>query len=149
MQGKMNKGRFIKLIHIAKAQLALCDEDYRAIVESVSGKTSCSELTLFELEQVLKAMKKLGFKFKRLETKENEVGWDTSKEQMDYIKGMWKLVARDKSERALYRFIKKITGADHPQFMNATAAQKVIIALRKMMVGAGLNPDYKENGNDK
>ena len=40
MQGKMNKGRFIKLIHIAKAQLALCDADYRAIIESVSGRSA-------------------------------------------------------------------------------------------------------------
>ena len=57
---------------------------------------------------------------------------------------MWELVARDKSDRALYRFIKRITGADHPRFMGAVEAQKVILALRKMMADAGLNPDRKE-----
>ena len=145
----MDRSKIIQLIHIAKSQIGLSDEDYRAVLESTAKKSSCSEMSVFELNEVLKAMKKLGFKVKKMETREEEIGWDTSRAQMDYIRGMWELVARDKSERALYRFIKRITDADHPRFMGAVEAQKVILALRKMMVGAGLNPDYKENGNDK
>ena len=142
--GKINRSKIIQLIHIAKSQIGLSDEDYRAVLESTTKKTSCSDMSLFELDEVLKAMKKLGFKVKKLETKDNEIGWDASKEQMDYIKGMWELVARDKSDRALYKFIKRITGADHPRFMRSVDSQKVIVALRKMMVSAGLNPDRKE-----
>lgn len=144
MNGKLDRSKLIQLIHIAKSQIGLSDEDYRAVLESTAKKSSCSDMTLFELDEVLKAMKKLGFRVKKLETKEIEIGWDMSKEQMDYIKGMWELVARNKSDRALYQFIKRITGADHPRFMDATAAQKVILALRKMMADAGLNPDRKE-----
>lgn len=142
--GKFDRSKIIQLIHIAKSQIGLSDEDYRAILEGMTKKTSCSEMNVFELKEVLDAMKKLGFKIKRLETKEEEIGWDTSKAQMDYIKGMWELVARDKSDRALYKFIKRITGADHPRFMTAKDSQNVIIALRKMMADAGLNPDKKE-----
>lgn len=142
--GKIDRSKIIQLIHVAKKELGLFDEDYRAILESTAKKTSCSEMSLFELNEVLKAMKKLGFKVKKLETREEEIGWDASKAQMDYIKGMWELVARDKSDRTLYKFIKRITGADHPRFMTARDSQKVIIALRKMMADAGLNPDYKE-----
>ena len=142
--GKIDRSKIIQLIHIAKSQIGLSDEDYRAVLESTAKKTSCSEMTLFELNEVLKAMKKLGFKVKKLETREEEIGWDASKAQMDYIKGRWELVARDKSDRALYKFIKRITGADHPRFMTAKDFQKVIIALRKMMADAGLNPDRKE-----
>ncbi len=142
--GKIDRSKIIQLIHIAKSQIGLSDEDYRAVLESTAKKTSCSEMTLFELNEVLKAMKKLGFKVKKLETREEEIGWDASKAQMDYIKGMWERVARDKSDRALYKFIKRITGADHPRFMTAKDSQKVIIALRKMMADAGLNPDRKE-----
>ncbi len=143
--GKIDRSKIIQLIHIAKSQIGLSDEDYRAVLESSTAKkTSCSEMTLFELNEVLKAMKKLGFKVKKLETREEEIGWDASKAQMDYIKGMWERVARDKSDRALYKFIKRITGADHPRFMTAKDSQKVIIALRKMMADAGLNPDRKE-----
>ena len=142
--GQIDRSKIIQLIHIAKSQIGLSDEDYRAVLESTAKKTSCSEMTLFELNEVLKAMKKLGFKVKKLETREEEIGWDASKAQMDYIKGMWERVARDKSDRALYKFIKRITGADHPRFMTAKDSQKVIIALRKMMADAGLNPDRKE-----
>ena len=141
---KIDRSKIIQLIHIAKSQIGLSDEDYRAVLESTAKKTSCSEMTLFELNEVLKAMKKLGFKVKKLETREEEIGWDASKAQMDYIKGMWERVAHDKSDRALYKFIKRITGADHPRFMTAKDSQKVIIALRKMMADAGLNPDRKE-----
>lgn len=140
----MDRIKLIQLIHIAKSQLGLSDEDYRIVLEGVAKKQSCSEMSIFELEQVMKAMKKLGFRVKKLETKEIEIGWDTSMKQMDYIKGMWELVARDKTERALYRFIKRITGASHPRFMGAYQAQKVILALRKMMENIGLNPDKKE-----
>lgn len=141
---KDRRKKLIQIIHIAKKEIGLVDEDYRAILESVAKKSSCSEMTLFELNGVLVAMQKLGFRVKKLETKKQELGWDTSKKQLDYIKGMWELVARDKSERALYHFINRITGAAHPRFMQATDAQKVIIALRKMMIDAGLNPDKKE-----
>ena len=147
--GKIDRSKLIQLIHVAKKDVGLSDEDYRAVLESTAKKSSCSEMTLFELDQVLKAMRKLGFRVKKLETKESELGWNTSKEQMDYIKGMWELVARNKTDRALYQFIKRITGASHPRFMNAEGAQKVILALRKMMTDAGLNPDHKESANGK
>ena len=144
MNGKLDRSKLIRLIHIAKNRLGLSDGDYRAILESTSKKSSCSEMTVLELEEVLKVMKSLGFRVKKLETKKSELGWNTSKEQMDYIKGMWELVARNKSDRALYRFINRITGAEHPRFMTEKNAQDVILALRAMMIKAGFNPDYKE-----
>lgn len=140
---RLDRSKLIQLIHVAKKEIGLSDEDYRAVLASTVKKSSCSDMTLFELDEVLSAMKKLGFKVKKLETREDELGWKTSRDQMDYIKGMWKLVAREKTDKALYRFIKRITGADHPRFMNEYGAQKVIIALRKMMTDAGFNPDRK------
>ena len=83
MNGKTDRSKLIQLIHIAKSQVGLSDEDYRAVLESTAKKSSCSDMTVFELNEVLKAMKKLGFRVKKLETKENEIGWDTSKEQLN------------------------------------------------------------------
>lgn len=144
MDGKNARLRLVRLVHVAKREIGLSDDDYRAVLEGAAGKSSCAEMSVSELNEVLQAMKNLGFKVKKLETKEIEIGWDTSRKQMDYIKGMWVLVARDKSDRALYRFVKRIVGADHPRFMRSADSQKVIIALRKMMADAGLNPDRKE-----
>ena len=149
MNGKLDRSKLIRLIHIAKSRLGLSDGDYRAILESTAKKSSCSEMTVLELDGALRTMKMLGFRVKKLETKKSELGWNTSKEQMDYIKGMWELVARNKSDRALYRFINRITGAEHPRFMTEKNAQDVILALRAMMVKAGFNPDYKESVGGK
>jgi hypothetical protein len=62
-------------------------------------------------------------------------------EQLSYIKGMWELVARNKTEGALGAFIKRIARVDAVRFLGVKEAQKVITALRAMMVKAGYDPD--------
>lgn len=59
----MNRSNLIKLIHIARRQMHLDDETYRLMLSSVvSGKTSCRDMSLGELEKVLAAFKERGFK---------------------------------------------------------------------------------------
>ena len=129
---KPDRKKTIQLIHIAKAQLGLSDADYRAVLESSAGKSSCSEMSLAELGEGFAAMKRLGFRTRRLAANDGEVGWDASKKQMDYIKGLWERVAYEKTDAALYKFIKRITGAENPRFARRRDLQKVIIALRTM-----------------
>lgn len=53
----------IRLIHVARRELHLDDETYRAaLVAAVPGKTSCRDMSLTELETVLAAFKARGFK---------------------------------------------------------------------------------------
>lgn len=134
------RARLIRLIHVGKGKLQLSDYDYRAILEGVSGKTSSAELTVAELEQVLKGMKSLGFAVKKLPVKSDDRG-RANEAQLSYIKGMWELVSREKTERALNRFVDRIAGVDHLRFLDVTGAQKVTLALRTMMVKAGYDPD--------
>ncbi|MDD4355816.1 MAG: regulatory protein GemA [Smithellaceae bacterium] len=56
----------IQLIHIARAQLGLTDETYRAIIAGRSGgkKESSRELTYAEADAVINYMIRLGFKIK-------------------------------------------------------------------------------------
>jgi hypothetical protein len=54
---------------------------------------------------------------------------------------MWRTCARNKSDRALRSFIKRIARVDHPRFLNVFLARKVIIALGVMMQKAGFDPD--------
>lgn len=51
-------------IHIAKKQLALEDDAYRAILLQVTGKTSSKDLTWQERKALLDHFKKVGFKVK-------------------------------------------------------------------------------------
>jgi len=56
------KSWYIKLIHIAKSQLQLDDDLYRANLKELTGKSSCSNMTIPDLVKVLEHMKKSGFK---------------------------------------------------------------------------------------
>lgn len=142
MTGKKidRRKKLIQLIHIAKSKLQMSDGDYRALLNGVGGKASSAELTVAELEQVLRAMKSLGFTVKKLPVTELDRGL-ASDAQLAYIKGMWELVSREKTEQALNRFVKRITGAGHLRFLNVYSAQKVTLALRTMMIDAGYDPD--------
>jgi len=142
MTGKKidRRKKLIQLIHVAKSKLQMSDGDYRALLNGVGGKASSAELTVAELEQVLRAMKSLGFTVKKLPVTELDRGL-ASDAQLAYIKGMWELVSREKTERALNRFVRRITGAVHLRFLNVYSAQKVTLALRAMMIDAGYDPD--------
>ncbi|HGC4094660.1 TPA: phage protein GemA/Gp16 family protein, partial [Escherichia coli] len=58
----MNRTSLIKLIHVARRELQLDDDTYRAFLMQKTGNISCRELTVTQLEQVLDAMKERGFK---------------------------------------------------------------------------------------
>ena len=49
-------------IHLAKKDLALCEDDYRAILEQVTGKTSSARLNRMERLKVLSRFHQLGFR---------------------------------------------------------------------------------------
>ncbi|HHI2407801.1 TPA: phage protein GemA/Gp16 family protein, partial [Escherichia coli] len=53
----MSRTSLIKLIHVARRDLQLDDDTYRAFLVQCTGKTSCRELSVAQLEQVLDAMK--------------------------------------------------------------------------------------------
>lgn len=55
------KGLIAK-IKIAQSQLEMADDTYRAMLTRVSGKNSCTQMNLTELQAVATEMKRLGFK---------------------------------------------------------------------------------------
>ena len=137
---KTKKGQLIRLIHVGRQKVGLDEEAYRALLTGTTGKTSSTELTITELEAVLKALKSLGFQVKKMPLKAEEIGRATA-EQIDYIKGLWELSARVKTEAALNRFIKRITGVPYLRWLDVNTAQKVILAIRDIAVQAGYDPD--------
>ena len=137
---KTKKGQLIRLIHVGRQKVGLDEEAYRALLAGTTGKTSSTELTITELEAVLKALKSLGFQVKKNTARAEEIGRATA-EQIDYIKGLWELSARVKTEAALNRFIKRITGVPYLRWLDVKTAQKVILAVRDIAVQAGYDPD--------
>jgi len=132
--------RLIQLIHIGKAKMALTGDAYRSFLEGVTGKTSCTDMTVRQLESVLRAMRKNGFDLAPHRVKPEEKG-GASMAQLEYIKGMWEKCARNKSDKALAAFVHRIAKVKTLRFLSGETATDVILALRAMMVEAGYDPD--------
>jgi hypothetical protein len=137
--------KLIQLIHIGKAKLGMDDEAYRAFLGGACGKDSSARMTLRELERVVRTMRSQGFEQRPRRVQPEEQGMATP-EQLEYIKGLWALAARVKTDRALNAFIRRIAHTDHIRFLTVSSAQKVILAVRDIALKAGYNPDGKPGG---
>ena len=62
MSSLLSKAKYIQLIHIAKTQLKLDDESYRAVLMGCGGEDSCKLLGRSDLNKVLVRMRAMGFK---------------------------------------------------------------------------------------
>ncbi|MDR2663647.1 MAG: regulatory protein GemA [Treponema sp.] len=138
---KERRLQLIRLIHVGRNKLGLAGDVYRELLRGVCGKESCADMTVPELEKALKALRAAGFRVeKKLPLTTDEIGRATA-EQLSYIKGMWELAARVKTERALAGFIRRLVQVSHLRFLDRKSAQKVILALRDMTEKAGYDPD--------
>lgn len=124
--------RLIKLIHVAKRDIALDDDSYRAILLRIGNKASAADLTVPELEKVLEHMKRSGFKVR---SKKNDRPL-ASDDQSKMIRGLWLALAgmevvRNSSEAALGAFVKRMTKVDTLQWLSTEQASQVIEHLKE------------------
>ena len=111
------KPRLIRLIHIAKQQVGMSDNDYRALLANVSrGKTSSKDLTAEQLETVLRHIKAQGF-MPAVATTGGQILRHSQPEQLKKIRSLWLElhemgVVRSPQESALHRYCAKYGGAD-------------------------------------
>jgi phage gp16-like protein len=143
---KTRRNSLIQLIHVGKSKLGWDDEAYRAFLGGVCGKDSAADMTEQELNVALSVMRKQGFEAVARRVKPEERG-RASLAQLEYIKGMWAVCARNKSEAAMLSFVKRIAHVDALRFLTVEKAREIILALRDMMDKAGYNPDTSEKLN--
>lgn len=110
----------IRMIQVAKRQLAIEDSDYRALIgRAVKGKSSCSDCTTLQLDRVIDELKRLGFRPRKpagAKPKPERRPLDTSAEASK-ARAVWLLLAelgalRDPSEAALNAYVCRQTGVD-------------------------------------
>lgn len=151
-----NRQQLIRLIHVAKRELKLTDDAYRAALSgATNGKVSSADMTLKELEAVMDAMKSAGFKHqlkqgkKRLSPKSNT---RVQADEISKIRAIWITMfkqnfLRDGSETALNSYVKRMTvqlnkgvGVDEVAWLNSYLGYKVLESLknwhRRLMVDA-------------
>ncbi|HFL4510524.1 TPA: phage protein GemA/Gp16 family protein [Escherichia coli] len=78
----MSRTSLIKLIHVARRDLQLDDDTYRVFLVQCTGKTSCRELSVAQLERVLDAMKARGFKKQKKHPRRRFKGYVTPREKI-------------------------------------------------------------------
>lgn len=101
----------IGIIHVAKSQLGMDDDTYRALLLDLTGKDSCSKLTRGEQWQVIEELKRKGFQKKPTHKGKHLI----SDPQAKKIRALWLTMAdcgivRDRSEKALAKCMRRFTG---------------------------------------
>lgn len=126
------RSRLIQKIHVAKRQLGLAEADYRAVLVSATGKESCGAMSEAELNKALEAFCALGFKqtFKGAPD-----GKKSQRAGIRLIFGLWTELGRrelidNASRPALFAFVKRQTGVEHPDWLDNGQASKVVEALK-------------------
>ena len=133
-----NRKTKLSLIHIAKKDSGITDDAYRALLEGAAGVGSAAKIEYeCQFNAVMKAFENLGFK----STQRNggkkprpqwTDKWGGTEDQRAKIEVLWQACARNKTEKALRLFIKRIAHVDHPRFLTVELARKVILALEAM-----------------
>lgn len=121
-------------IHVAKKQLGLDDDTYRALCVRITGKNSSSDMSEIERTKVIEHFRQQGFKPASKGTRKPLEGKFAPKLQALWI-ACWNLgITRSKSDQALIAFVKRQSGVDHTRFLiYADDADKVIEGLKSWM----------------
>jgi len=124
----------IAKIHVAKKEMALGDDDYRAMLIRVTGRMSSADCSFDELRAMIEAMKAQGFK-PRPSTRHGGKGGAADHPTARKARAMWlslyHLGAIDNpSEQALEAFARRQLKVERLQWANQALAYKLIEALK-------------------
>lgn len=142
----MTSQQLIRLIHIAKTQLKLDDETYRAALLAATGKSSCREMAHAELKTAYDAFVERGFKrrFKRDQQRvKPRLNGQTKAPEIGKIRAIWITMHQQKfvidgSEAALNQFVQRQTakinggvGVAEVGWLDASLACQVLESLKQ------------------
>ena len=129
----LTRPKLIQLIHIAKSQLHLDDDTYRASLIRITSKNSTKAMTIPELNKVLDDFKTKGFKVAPQKAGKLKKADD---DQSKLIRHLWLSLhalgeVRDPRESALANYVKRQTGVQFLQWLTMSQASTVIESLKK------------------
>ena len=126
------------LLHVAKAKLRLSDELYRTALVQVAGVTSSAELNADGFAAMMGLFEHLGFRpLDRRGPAYGERPGMASFAQIQLIRALWAEYTRDRAgEDELNKWLLRSFRLSSLRFLTATAAPKVITALKAMKTRA-------------
>lgn len=121
-----DRRRDLAMIHMAKAQLGMDGDTYRAMLWSVGRVRSSADLDFAGRKRVLEHLQACGFKARRPQARDA---------QSRKIRAVWlelKSIGalRDASEGALASYVERVTGVKALQWLTADQASTVIEQLK-------------------
>ena len=123
-------------IHVAKKQLGLDDETYRAKLQHITGKSSVKFMSEDEKQKVLTVLRNDGFKpvGRRPDGRQKLEGKYAKKMQALWI-AAWNLgLVDNRDDAALIAFVKRQTGIEHTRWLiYADDASKAVEGLKAWM----------------
>lgn len=142
-------------IHVAKKQLGLDEDTYRAKLTNITGKPSAKDMTEAERQKVLTVLRNEGFtpaeNAWRPVDRPKLTGRFAAKLQALWIAAHNLAIVENRDDGALIAFVKRQTGIDHVRFLRfPDDARKAVEALKAWIARAGgvdwsdgkLRPDY-------
>jgi len=124
----------IRLIQVAKRQLALSDDDYRSILENHGGARSSRDLDDRSFAAVMDRFNQLGFKSTSRAGSFGDRDGMATPAQVALIRKLWAQWASDPAPTHLDTFIAGRFKVSALRFVPSATAPKVIAALSDMVV---------------
>lgn len=131
--------RLIRLIHVARRELGMQEDDYRAMMANIpqlEGATSSAGLSIPKLKLVLETLKRKGFKV--VPKSKKPQGKLADDPQSKLIRHLWLSLhsagkVRDPSEQALAKYVARLTKVDQLQWLDGKQAATVIESLKSWL----------------
>ena len=135
----------LSAIHVAKKQLGLDEDTYRAVLVRITGKRSAGDMSERERMAVVEELRKRGFKPASKGKQQRLAGPFATKLQALWIAG-WNLgIVQDASDTALLSFVKRQTGIDHTRFLRFADDAALAIEGLKSWIGREGGVDWSKD----
>lgn len=122
------------LIHVAKTQLGLGDDDYRAVLRDEAGVESSRDLDNDGFDAVMARFKALGFRPTATPPAYGRRAGMATPAQVAYIRSLWQEYTDGVGDdRSLGKWLQRTVKVSDLRFVSSTAARKAITGLRAMV----------------
>lgn len=129
----MNRRGLLAMVHIARKDLGLDEETYRAALEQVAaGKSSAAELSDAELSRMVDHFRAHGW------TPKTTTGRPVRRSDASHVRKVWAIwgdmckagIVRTPTRAALRAFVERMTGRADPEWLTPLEANRVIEGLK-------------------
>ena len=134
------------LIHVAKAQLGMEDEDYRAMLARVAGVASSAQLDAAGFERVTAELERLGFRNPRSRLQGASREGMATPAQLGRIRSLWKAYSGRDDELALGHWLEKHFHVSNLRFLEDWRASKAVAVLERMATWRKAHPFGEARG---